>query len=1782
MKNLLEQSGYALVEDAQVWTKAGFGSIAYSDGDEVENRIAAAIAEASDLSILSDALKSQITDWPSLYHLGGGRANILRPFRELLAGADVLEIGAGCGAVTRYLGECGAHVLALEGTVRRATIARSRTRDLPNVEVVADRFDQFDCAHRFDVITLIGVLEYANQFTPGDHPAIAMLARARAMLKPTGKLIIAIENQLGLKYFAGAPEDHLGEPMLGLEARYRHDQPQTYGRKVLAEMLDTAGYQRSDFLSPLPDYKFPLSIVTSHGFACADFDSSAFAAQSARRDPQLPAHLTFSPELVWPVVADNGIAMDLANSFLIVAGTVPEPALDPSVLAYHYSTERARSYCKETIFRRGEDGTIDLQYRSLAGAGEPARSALLQFAYPEQAAYVRGKPMASDLIELVTRDGWTVEQVGAFLQRYLGVLSTFTFYDHPFPVPESVHTKLPGACFDLTPQNLLRDAQGHYHAIDREWVLSDGISVGWLLFRVLLLLAQSVTRLGSTASLFLPTRAGFFQAAIERAGFPVTDHEVSGFAQLEAAAQAEVMHRPPEDLFNWWADSPLPMKNNGHVAMDANTSVALLQAQTESFNSTQKVKSLMQEMEQTAAARQAEVVHLQQKMAERDAHVVALQESLHAMRSSKSWKITVPLRARPAAAIELASKLKLLPQALQVGGGLMPTLRTAFNVLKTEGLDGIRWRLSNVEVLQRTGALLPPKPTATRPSLLITPYYIDPLLDRDPPTARIQARLAVHMHVAPGHDVLEAAQGLNAFRVPYDLYVSIAARQDAASIRSGLKERLASAAHIHVVCVAETTRPMASLLEQLADDLVQYDLVAHFRSGDATKADGLAAFIGPVTGSGGRSVHLLDLLQKDAHLVFWERAATHPPEDGGDRRAKAVLQRHGRLGDEELAQLPMGLMSGLIVRSACLGDLHALARDSAGAEMRATEQELSDAFERLLPLLVFRRSGRILKIQEGDSTDDFRAYEPQRDFSGGLVHTDVKVLSYYLPQFHFTPENDLWHGKDFTEWSKVQAANPLFVGHYQQHIPHPDIGCYKLDTPETLVRQADQMRQAGVHGQVFYHYWFSGRMILEKPAQMLLAHPDIAMPYCFCWANENWTRRWDGNEREILLGQTYSPEDARAFIRYLIPFFQDPRYIRVGPRPMLLVYRPSSIPNPAEYINIWAEECAQAGIDAPYIVAVLTRGATDPSDFGMDAGVERVLHDWTDGAVPDLRPALQAYWPMHGSVLSYDEVRDFYMAQNDRKPFTYFRSNVPMWDNTARYGTQALLLHGSTPQSFQEWMAHSIGDARANLEADRRFVFVNAWNEWAEGTHLEPDTRYGYSYLNSVGRALSAIPYAHERNAGGALPDGLTLHVRFAPDLLQSLRADPLLRRRFFKCLAHSAILRDRGVCADAASFGEELAWIRGAGEARPGDVWVEFRRAIHCAADVVENMARTAWATQSPVIGNDYGPYPASLGMLDNGAVSAVSADRASLVIGPRLQADHVRQAVRMRSDAWCFALPSTMARADWPVVTTIVRFHGKARIEELRSAISCLYTMQDCVVVPLIAAQDLDQAQMAALERMLAEFDWTEGCEPRVEHHASPGGRGDLRARMLHLSLQQVSTRYAAFLDYDDLLFPDAYAWLIQRLRMTGKAVAFGRVYWTDYSSALVAITDRRRAFEYGVSHDDFVRQNHAPLHSVLLDVEQLDRASLVYFDDQRYMEDYLMTLQLFREDNSDWEGLRMNHYVGDYVHSIDRTHTLALGDDAVREALLRDPEYLVCEQRIVDMRRRVTGGHDLHSSP
>lgn len=546
----LQEKGYRFNPDTGIWVRDDYQGLSYSDGDESEERVARIIREAEDLSVLSKELAHKSVGWASVYHLDSARGNILRPFERFLGGRT-LEVGAGCGAISRYLGECGGSVLSLEGSVRRAQITASRTRDLSNVTVVAERFEALDIDERFDAVTLIGVLEYASVFSQDKDAALRLLKRAREFLLPDGKLFIAIENQLGLKYFAGAPEDHVGVPMYGIEGRYTKGKPQTFGRKALARLIEAAGFHQSEFLYPAPDYKMPLSIITEHGFNADSFDAAALAWQSAKRDLQLPQSTTFNLERTWPVVISNGLGAELANSFLVAASCSEQPAVASNILGYHYNTGRVPAFCKLSRFVETPEG-IEVQHERLGKGAAAQPPGDFQHILTEVDHYVSGNTLSQRFLNIATTPEWTTHDFGLFIRHYLACLRTLLAARDVNLALERVDETLPGYFLDAVPQNILIERDGTPRLIDIEWDLPDGLELGYLLVRGLLPLITS-------ARPFHPgtrpvTRKQLVLESLGSAGLVITDDHLNRYVALEAQFQALVTGRAVSEFLDWKPD----------------------------------------------------------------------------------------------------------------------------------------------------------------------------------------------------------------------------------------------------------------------------------------------------------------------------------------------------------------------------------------------------------------------------------------------------------------------------------------------------------------------------------------------------------------------------------------------------------------------------------------------------------------------------------------------------------------------------------------------------------------------------------------------------------------------------------------------------------------------------------------------------------------------------------------------------------------------------------------------------------------------------------------------------------------------------------------------------------------------------------------------------------------------------------------------------------------------------------------------------------------------------
>lgn len=359
------------------------------------------------------------------------------------------------------------------------------------------------------------------------------------------------------------------------------------------------------------------------------------------------------------------------------------------------------------------------------------------------------------------------------------------------------------------------------------------------------------------------------------------------------------------------------------------------------------------------------------------------------------------------------------------------------------------------------------------------------------------------------------------------------------------------------------------------------------------------------------------------------------------------------------------------------------------------------------------------------------------------------VIAFYLPQFHPSAENDAWRGRGFTDWRSTVQARPLFPGHYQPHIPG-ELGFYDLRLPEVRAQQSHLALSHGISGFCYYHYWFKGRRVLNRPFDEVRSSGRPEIPFCLCWVNENWYRKWRSAGDDLLLEQEYSNADDLEHIRWLIEAFRDSRYIKVDGRPLLCVYRVQSMPNPKATFDMWRSQCVRAGIPEPWIVKFETWGDTsDPESFGCDASAEFIPH----GIERYVRPL-----PPRGdcapgnTIYDYAEVAEV-MAGRLADKWRRYPCVATGWDNTPRRSDgDALVLDGAEPAAYGAWLDRAM--AAEQRRGEGGIVFVNAWNEWAEGAHLEPDLKTGRGFLEATksvaskyGKAVGASPSSVHDNA---------------------------------------------------------------------------------------------------------------------------------------------------------------------------------------------------------------------------------------------------------------------------------------------------------------------------------------------------------------------------------------------------------------------------------------------------
>jgi SAM-dependent methyltransferase len=607
-------------------------NINYSDGDDFELKLYKAIQNINDRSTFSTELLPLIVDWPSEYHLSRMRHCLLRPL-GIRPGEKVLELGCGCGAITRYLGELGAAVTAVDGSLRRALIADERCRDLSNVKVVVDDLTRFEATETFDWVLLIGVLEYASVFSNSIDPTGDYLARATHFLNSDGQLIIAIENKLGLKYFNGCAEDHVGSPFIGIQNLYKPREPKTFGRFELEKLIRSAGHRYVKFFYPFPDYKLPRIILPREALHDPEFDPADLFLGIYARDYGRNAQYLFDEPMVWRQLFLNGLVEHLSNSFLVVSGNSDSFA-GRKELAFVYNAQRSAEFALQTRIMRSPNRMRVIKERLCPDL--PQKSHYLEgrrFEHLKQRdfEFVHGELAVRGAYDLRASNASTEEIVASLLPWFRALIDRSEGRKPDLRPMRVSELMLPGNFVDATPFNMVKDGD-HLTAIDLEWQFDEKIPLGWVLARSILHTFSSTPGFEEEAFQI----ADVISAVATRSGLSVSRDEITEWFSYETKFQRIVQASPiweaPNDAKSCRVVSP--HQSLGQLRDQLKTlNEALIGRDTEIVKLSQAVAQL----DQSLAQRDAET-------AQRDAEIASLNRTLTTMYQSTSWKITAWLR----------------------------------------------------------------------------------------------------------------------------------------------------------------------------------------------------------------------------------------------------------------------------------------------------------------------------------------------------------------------------------------------------------------------------------------------------------------------------------------------------------------------------------------------------------------------------------------------------------------------------------------------------------------------------------------------------------------------------------------------------------------------------------------------------------------------------------------------------------------------------------------------------------------------------------------------------------------------------------------------------------------------------------------------------------------------------------------------------------------------------------------------------------------------------------
>jgi lipopolysaccharide biosynthesis protein len=574
----------------------------------------------------------------------------------------------------------------------------------------------------------------------------------------------------------------------------------------------------------------------------------------------------------------------------------------------------------------------------------------------------------------------------------------------------------------------------------------------------------------------------------------------------------------------------------------------------------------------------------------------------------------------------------------------------------------------------------------------------------------------------------EIMQYIDRIPIKFDLYVNLV-KGHSKSILNKIKKRYPDC---KITVSNNAGYDMGGLIRSLEIiDLEDYDLICkvHTKKADY-RSDGSIwreKLLDSILGSREKIFDILRIFDSDPKIGIVGSNEFINREDLGSN-SKFYSQLCGRL-KIPFRKRGLEFIAGSIFwcRSEIMNEIKKLNLSSNNFESsNKLDGQLAHAIER-----IFGALGRKLgyKIKGVDTGYHLRGKSvPLHDARND---NSVKPICFYFPQYHVIPENEKWWGKGFTEWNNVKNGKPLFRRHYQPKIPG-ELGYYNLDEVAVAERQAKLARDSGIHGFCYYYYWFNGKKLLNKPIERMLETKKPDFPFCVCWANENWTRVWDGRDDKILMKQSFSKEDCNKFIDEMAPYFGDKRYIGVNGKPLLVIYRIDNVLNPIEFIASLRDAAKRNGFEI-HISLVQSFSRENPTKYGFDSAIE---FPPSKPEIPSSKDKVSNLSKnFKGEIFDYNKVFEKF-SQRKKEDYTLFFGTTPGWDNASRRKENSVVLINSNPENYKKWLEHTVVKTKSCYRGDERLIFINAWNEWGEGCYLEPDSIYGEEYLKVTREVL--------------------------------------------------------------------------------------------------------------------------------------------------------------------------------------------------------------------------------------------------------------------------------------------------------------------------------------------------------------------------------------------------------------------------------------------------------------